>query len=108
MYAGSTEEYRRKMIDGAPSFLVVRGIVFFSLGGFEGRLLVGEERRWRKHGMFRVEYAEDSYAIIHHELPWGRVVKVFIPSKFRCYISGGGWVLTEVNYQSFLESATHR
>ena len=103
MTAATQLDWRTRLVRSAPTFLVVRSIVHFDLGGFSGRLGVGQSQQWNKHGLFRVEYAEDSYAIIHHETVSGWVKKIFIPPKMRAWISNGRWTFGEVNYQSFLD-----
>lgn len=88
-----------------PTFLVIHGKVHHDMGGsIKATLVRGEVVRYNRHGSFHVEYTGDSYAIIGHVTPRGKIYKILIPPEQRAFISCGQWRFMEVNYESFRSS----
>lgn len=86
-----------------PTFIVVRGIIFYDMEGYKGILEPNKSLRYKKHGWFMLAFAKGDWGVIEHmQMATGGTKRpILIPSKKRIYIHRGEWRLTDVNYQSF-------
>lgn len=89
-----------------PSFIVVRGVIQYGLGGFNGILEPGQSIHYKKHGWFGYAFAKHDWGVIEHmQMATGGTKRpILIPPQKRVYIHRGQWRLLDVNYQSYLDS----
>ncbi len=90
-----------RSLNSAPSFIVVRGNVFFYMGGCH-YLLPKEGKTWTRHGGFKTLYVDEDFALIEHTFGDKGKMPIFIPPKRRMSASSGRFVYTKVNHDSFV------
>lgn len=92
-------------VSDCPAFLIVRGIIHYTQGGFHGTLQVGTSLRYKKHGWFMYAFAKDDWGVIEHmQMATGGTKRpIFIPPRKWLYVHRGEWCLRDVcNYESFV------
>lgn len=94
-------DLRRYLTIGCPSFIVVEGIVYMTVGG-RTSVLLEEGVQYSKHGTFHIEHAKGSWAVLQHFTRGGYEKTIFIPPRYRLYASNGTFLSEPVNYESFL------
>jgi len=96
-------DLQRYLTSRAPSFIVVRGVVYVTIGGTT-TVVPPQGVGYSKHGMFQVAYAEDSWAVIKHLTVNCHEIILFIPPRHRFCVSNGKFTSYTVNYQSFVDT----